>query len=147
MKNLTWKTRVLIAIGVVTVLSVTSAYAQAISIRTDIPFQFIAAGKVLPAGQYQLEYAAAFQRITLRATGGGAGMYLTSHPTDRPGSGPQPGMFVFHKYGDHYFLWKVWSPGHSQGYELPASKAEREMARMLKTQPATETVSVGSGPE
>ena len=147
MKNLTWKTRVLIAIGVVTVLSVTSAYAQAVSIRADIPFQFIAAGKVLPAGKYQLEYAAAFQRITLRPIEGGAGLYLTSHPADRPGSGPQPGMFVFHKYGDHYFLWKVWSPGHSQGYELPASKAEREMARMLKTQPATETVSVGSGPE
>jgi len=147
MRNLTWKTRVLIATTVVALLSVTSAYAQTGSIRAQVPFPFFAAGKVLPAGQYQLDVAPAFNRILLRLTDGSAGLYLPPHPAQRTEAAAQPGMLVFHKYGNHYFLWRVWSPGHSQGYELPASKAEREMARMLKTQPATETVSVGSGTE
>jgi hypothetical protein len=50
-------------------------------------------------------------------------------------------VFVFHKYGNHYFLRQVWSPGQSEGYELPASKVERELARIEKARPATEIVS------
>jgi len=141
MKNLTSKTRVLLAISVVALVSVTSAYAETTSMRAHIPFQFRAGSALLPAGQYQVDYASAFSRLMLRATENGAGVYLPHWPTQRSATAPQSGMLVFHKYGEHYFLRQVWSPGQSEGYELPASKVERELARMEKAPPATEIVS------
>lgn len=147
MKNLTWKTGVLMAISGIALLSVTAAYAQSISVRANVPFQFLAGDKVLPAGQYQLSVAPGSNRITLHPTQGGAGMYLSILPTQRSQFAAQPGALVFHRYGTHHFLRTVWSPGQSGGYELPSSKAEREFVRMAKTPAATETVSLGAGPE
>lgn len=142
MRNLTSKTRVLVAISVVALLSVTSAYAQTYVMRAYIPFQFHAGGKVLPAGQYQVEVAPDVARMKLGLRDGSASLYLPAHPTHRTEATAQPATLVFHKYGNHHFLWKVLKPGGSQGYEVPASKAEREMAR---AHPASEIASVAVG--
>jgi len=111
-------------------------------VRAYIPFQFHAGGKVLPAGQYQVEVASDFSRMRLGLRDGGASLYLPAHPTHRTEATAQPATLVFHKYGNHHFLWKVWNPGGSQGYEVPASKAEREMAR---ARPASEVASIAVG--
>jgi hypothetical protein len=147
MRNLTWKTGILMAISGIALLSVTTAYAQPLAVRANIPFQFLAGDKVLPAGQYQLSVAPGLNRITLHPTQGGTGVYLSIIPTQRSEYAAQPGALVFHRYGTHYFLRKVWSPGQSGGYALPSSKAEREFVRIAKTPAATETVSLGAGPE
>ena len=70
MKNLISSTTIWIAIALVALMSVGTAYAETKLVRVEIPFKFFAADKVLPAGA-----------------------------------------------------------GRSSGYELPKSKAEREMAR------------------
>jgi hypothetical protein len=35
---------------------------------------------------------------------------------------------VFHRYGNRYFLSKVWIAGYLQGRELPKSNKEKEQA-------------------
>lgn len=44
---------------------------------------------------------------------------------------------VFHRYGNQYFLSQFWIHGSSVGFELPKSKAERQISKSL-TKPATE---------
>jgi hypothetical protein len=142
MRNLTSKMGVLIAVGVVALVSVSSAYAQTAPLRAHIPFQFRAADTVLPAGEYRVEMSLAHGRILIHPADGRTGLYLPAQPTQRAIAAVQPGMLVFHRYGNHHFLWKVWNSGQSQGYEVPRSQAEREMARTYST---SEVVSTGAG--
>lgn len=128
MKNLTSKTRIPIAIGLLALLSAMSAYAQIGQMRASVPFQFLAGDKVLPAGEYRVEVNPLSGRMVLRLVDGSAGLYLSANPCDRPASAPAGGMLVFQKYGNHYFLRTLWNPGQSKGYELPRSKSERELA-------------------
>ncbi len=60
MKNLTLKTSLRIAMGVLVLLSVTTASA-ATDGRFNIPFQFLMGDKVLPAGDYNVKIDTAEQ--------------------------------------------------------------------------------------
>jgi hypothetical protein len=51
MKNNAWKIGTLMAIGVLVLLSATSAYGQT-SMRFNVPFEFLAGDQTMPAGQY-----------------------------------------------------------------------------------------------
>ena len=41
------------------------------------------------------------------------------------------GKLVFNRYGDQYFLSKIWAPSSDTGRELPKSRLEREVAQRL----------------
>jgi hypothetical protein len=65
-------------------------------------------------------------------------VYLTAHLTRKTGDAPEAGMLVFNKYGRQYFLRAAWHGGELSGYELPFSRAEREMAKLAaKTEVAS----------
>jgi len=42
-------------------------------------------------------------------------------------------VLVFHRVGDEYFLYQIWTAGSTQGRELPQPKRETELARNGKT--------------
>ncbi len=106
-----------------------TGYAQSSRMSVQIPFEFRAGNKVLPAGEYRVAVDPAFNRMELRLEDGSAGLYLSAHPT-QVRTPVDRGILVFNKYGDSYFLKKVFNRGRSLGYQLPPSKAEREMARI-----------------
>jgi hypothetical protein len=124
----------LIAIGLIVLLTVASAYAQTSGmVRANVPFQFLAGDKVMLAGVYRIEVDPTFQRMAIRQTDGNAGLYLSAHLSLKKGDVPENGMLVFHKYGNQFFLHATWNAGELRGYELPVSRAEREMARLAST--------------
>jgi hypothetical protein len=41
------------------------------------------------------------------------------------------GKLVFNRYGDQYFLSKIWAASSDSGRELPKSRLEREVAQRL----------------
>jgi hypothetical protein len=91
----------------------------------DIPFSFVVAGKILPAGHYVVS---PMSNGSLRIQGSAhQGMFVPAHSAQRSAS-DNSCKLVFHHYGDSYFLSQVWVTGNDQGRQLFLSRAERELA-------------------
>lgn len=95
--------------------------------RVEVPFEFVAAERQLPSGDYSV------WRVT--DSGGcplmmrdrlGASVFIAcrSPLTAQNKQGALPRL-VFRRYGDRYFLAQVWTNG-TAGFDLPQSQEERE---------------------
>jgi len=113
---------------VLTLLLAAGAYAQlpGAPLRANIPFDFNVRGMTLPAGEYEI------RRITDQAEGlevrnihrsRDHTMFVTD-PVEK-GNIARHGEIIFHRYGDTYFLYEIWTAGMETGRELPVSKQER----------------------
>ena len=123
-------------------LAVVSVHAQnhsADRIVVQIPFDFVAGKKTLPAGEYTVKPTLA-TRVTLIRNAAGRREFTTISTIAVPAETmPTAAKLVFHKYGDQYFLSQVWTPERNLGGELPESRAERELARNA-SKPQTVTI-------
>ena len=127
------KTRTLAMLSLsLSLLMAASAYSQTAPtmVRAKIPFPFSAAGKVLPAGQYEFtpDSGATAVRITGSDKGAPAVLQLIStrlaagiHTTR------EDAHVVFDKVGNDYTLSEIWIPGFD-GYQLNAVKGTHEHA-------------------
>jgi hypothetical protein len=143
MKNLTLKASLRIAMGVLVLLSVTTACAAADS-RFHIPFQFLMGDKVLPAGDYNVKIDTANQRIELTSWQGSAAVCLSANTPIGAVSGAEPGKLVFHRFGKVTVLRQMWRSGAKYGHELSFSKAEREMVKAATASSNIEIASLGT---
>ncbi len=100
--------------------------AQSIVVKANVPFDFMVGGRTLPAGVY--EFGLITQAGVLRVMSeSGSTAALTWSSADRDG-GSRTGVLVeFHRYGNEYFLYKVWNGSVNYGREIPASRIEREL--------------------
>jgi hypothetical protein len=124
------KIQVVIALYVVAATAATVASAQTYSPRTlvaaQVPFQFVAGGVTLSAGQYKVRQ---FTPTTLELSNDdGNNTYVLASDIHSTATTRQ-GKLVFHSYGKGYFLSQVWAAGESYGRELPTSRAERNLKR------------------
>ena len=93
----------------------------------DVPFDFQSGSEMMPAGRYDIQQSANHVLI-LRGTNQNRSQFLvalnaeTLKPSDH-------GKLLFHRYGNRYFLYQIWSPGTTTGLELPKGKAEKETLR------------------
>lgn len=92
----------------------------------NIPVDFMIGNATLPAGKYIFE---PFDKaLKIRRAGGQETASLTAMPiSDEAVNGSA--RVVLHQQGDTYFLYQVWKPGSSAGYQLPMSPRERELAK------------------
>jgi hypothetical protein len=111
------------------------AVAQTIGstrIVTEVPFEFVAANRIVPAGQCVVQ-AGTMDRKTLMLNNVAAkvGKADASHYA-----------LVFNRYGDRYFLTGVKLEGSRISYRLPESKGEAELR--AQNVPATEETLLAS---
>ena len=121
--------QVLTALTLVAWLMVPATQAQSIMLKADIPFDFLVGDKRLPSGQYhvkslnpvltQIESKDARSTAIVLTTGMQAAKISDT------------GKLVFNRYGDQYFLSKIWVPSSDTGRQLPKSRFEREVAQRL----------------
>lgn len=123
------------ALVLLAALVATSASARTSrSLVVNIPFDFTVAGKLLPAGQYQLERStqASTEGLSLRNVDGNAGVFVLTS-TLQSNERQSQSRLVFKRYKDQYFLSQFWTSGEASGRELIKSdrelNAERELAR------------------
>jgi len=97
---------------------------------TNIPFSFIVGEKTLPAGEYTVEpNRRDFDKVWLvQSRDGRTSALFTTMPV-RASETQEKTKFVFHKYGDQYFLSQIWTPGGNSGRELLIPRLERELAK------------------
>ena len=106
--------------------------------RADVPFSFAVGDKALPAATYMVTELGS-HAIVIRSIETNEGAIIQYHNAERMAK--QSPKLVFHKYGDRYFLYQVWS-GSSVGMELPESKFEKELQTASNQTPAPQEVVV-----
>ena len=119
--------QVLTALTLVAWLMVPVTQAQSIMLKADIPFDFVVGDKRLPSGEYLVkslhQKATQIQSTDARSSA----IVLTTGMQAAKIS--NTGKLVFNRYGDQYFLSKIWVPSSDMGRQLPKSRFEREVAQ------------------
>ena len=114
-----------LAIGMVA--SAPSAAAQngdAVA-KANIPFDFLAGQRVMPAGTYEISKSSDHM-LLLRATGQNATEFLLVHDTYALDP-PTGSSIVFDRHGNKYFLRQIWTAGNHDGLECPKGRIEKRV--------------------
>jgi len=102
---------------------------------TDVPFEFVAAGKVVPAGQYTvLSAGSGIPAVQIMNTRDSINLFSAAMLSNSKTASANYAL-VFHKYGDRHFLAGIKVKGSKMITRLPETKAEAE----LRAQNATAT--------
>jgi hypothetical protein len=133
-----------ITLGVLPALLLFVAFATAnaqsnAQIRANIPFDFTVGNKTLPAGEYTLvrdSTSVNNATVVIRGTVTNESVMQISRSAfiHSQGNGAK---LVFHRYGDNYFLYQVWSPGETYASEFTESKKERAIQLQAAAEPST----------
>lgn len=121
------KTRNLLFISLLTLLSALSVYAQSHAVRAKIPFAFSAAGKRFPAGQYDFFPNEGSPIIKMASEDGKISVLITAltRTAGAIHNTPEDAHVVFDKMGETYVLSELWVPG-IDGYVLSTTKEKHE---------------------
>ena len=95
------------------------------TMKADVPFDFSVNGKTFNAGQCIIETAG--DSMTILTVKGGDQILMTMPNAADYGAPSATSAFVFHRYGDRYFLSGVKREGESRGWELSEGKVEKEL--------------------
>ncbi|HWX43532.1 MAG TPA: hypothetical protein VN345_20500 [Blastocatellia bacterium] len=144
----------------VVALTITSAVAPAAAhtfntINVDIPFDFSDGQREFPAGKYVVLPAGSNTNTVIRIAtedGTASAMLLTqSAESVRP---QNETALLFHRYGDHYFLFQIWTAGDITGLQIPKSSMERGFERAIEANRGSSAsaagpaiVTVAAGPQ
>ena len=131
------KTRVLLMTSLFALTMIAAgqvAQAQQVML-VDVPFQFIAGGSTLPAGEYAVSRSGSETGVLLLKdlNDPSASALIPTFTAQRPQPKSKPTL-VFHRYGDRYFLSQVWAGGEIRGRQLIRSAAEKEIVKMAKVE-------------
>ena len=124
-----------VLLGLVAALTlVVAANAQAVNaVVINVPFDFVAGEKLMPAGRYAVRRVKsdAESALIIRSVDGrSTAVFLTNTGDARP----RASALVFRLRGDRHFLAEVSMPGTASVRELPKSSAERRLQRELAEQ-------------
>jgi len=126
MKNAKW----ILAMTMAVTLLPGLASAQLTSsdrVVAQVPFDFILAGKVVPAGKLTVQMAGAGAKtLVVRNPDAGVTLMTGSSPAELKHA-PAQCALVFTRYGNRYFISGIKLAGDRTSYRLPESKAEAEM--------------------
>ena len=121
--------QVLIALTLFAGLMVPATQAQSIMLKADVPFNFVVGDTQLHSGEYHVKQSHPGVMLIQSKDARSSAMVLTTATQARKFS--DVGKLVFNRYGDQYFLSKIWAPSSDSGRELPKSRLEREVAQRL----------------
>jgi hypothetical protein len=95
-------------------------------LEANIPFEFRLGNTSMPAGDYRFDYSSHFLAVHQLDGNHSAVMTLTT-PVSR-GKARATGVVEFNRYGDAYFLAKIFAARSGEGEGLPKTASEKELA-------------------
>ena len=108
-------------------LFASTAQAQTLQVKANIPFDFVVGNTVYSAGTYTIGPATQSSNALLLD---GADTRAIVMPYQCSLALPsETTKLVFERMGDTYFLRQVWVEGRTDGREFPKSKSELQMAK------------------
>jgi len=123
--------RALLGFAILTVLAA-SVYAQTAGrrIKVHVPFDFVVAGKQLPAGDYSVRRLSKDSETALLVQSED-GRSVVAVLTQSGAREPQRAELRFRQHGESYFLAEISIPGATGVREIPRSKNEEKRVREL----------------
>jgi hypothetical protein len=119
-------------ISLLSLLLVTgSAIAQSSNLRANVPFNFTAGEKTLPAGMYDIGSVSSDPKILLLQARDGTSSMMVGSNAAEANKGADKTKLVFNRYRDQYFLAEIWVEGATRGRQLPKTRREKELAKEL----------------
>jgi hypothetical protein len=106
------------------------AQAQIVGdLEVNIPFQFQAGNAKLPAGEYRIHMVgdSNLTVMLISAADDSTSTFFQVTETSAK-SAPTKSELIFNKYGDHYFLARLFEEGSASGSEVIESSAEKTMS-------------------
>ena len=109
---------------------------RAQDLHADIPFAFHVGASELPAGEYRFSASNSAIRVLPASAHGSAALAVTFN-ADAPNVA-KPGLAAvqFNRYGDQYFLSKVWN-GRLPASSLMKTNGEKQAARLVESKITT----------
>ena len=132
--------RLILAAGLFAATLTASLHAQTMNLQATIPFEFRIGNTAFPSGEYSVRNSGGVLSVQQTAGSHKAGMFLTVGE-DHPETSTAPGTLQFSRYGDMYYLSKVWTPESKEARALPKTAREKELASHIG-QPGTSTVAL-----
>ncbi len=123
------KKRALVMAGLVaaTILASTRVARAQEQMVVNVPFEFVAGNKTLPAGEYAVKTTGPTHTLVLiDRRDSDASAFLATNAVVANNIQSESRL-VFNRYGDRYFLAQVWSSGSSRGRQLMKSSREKEI--------------------
>ena len=114
------------AVGLFAAMAGSGLQAQVL-LEATVPFEFRMGEGTFPAGDYQFKYSG-HVLVVHQEQGDRATAMALPLPVSRI-KPPSTGVVEFQRYGDTYFLAKIWSPNSPDGAALPKTPLEKELAR------------------
>jgi len=134
---------ILTTLSFLVMLTATSVYAQtSTGLMANIPFEFVIGNRAFPAGEYT--FTNRFTNvIQIQSLDRGESMFVLTGPAKGKKTRNELG---FNRYGDKYFLSRLWTEGDDAGRAVRMSSSERELIHarsgMAKSSPEPQMVSV-----
>jgi hypothetical protein len=104
----------------------------------SVPFEFVAAGRTMPAGTYRISRLSLDVHSGLIISGQGSGALVLPIAVD-DASAPQPAALSFDRVGEKYILTKVETTDHAYTFAVP-----RGMTMSVQVKDRVNAVSAGS---
>jgi len=123
-------------------LAATSLLAQSKPlIKVNVPFNFVAGAKTLPAGEYQVDTERP-NVVLIQSKDSTSNMNLLIAHSAQNTQMNGVAALKFNRYGERYFLSEIWT-GSDVGRQLPKSRAEKEQIAAVPTHQGTVTLAAG----
>ena len=109
----------------------TQAHAQIIGdLEAKIPFQFHAGNAELPAGEYRIRMMddSDLTVMQISSMDGSASAVFQVQEADK-NSEPTKSELIFHKYGNRYFLAKLFDESNPDGSQVVESSYEKKVSQ------------------
>lgn len=120
-------TRLILAAGLFAAMLSTSLQAQTMNMQASIPFDFRIGSTVLPSGDYVIHSSGPTLFVSQATGAHKSGVFMTVGE-DHPKSSTAKGTLLFSRYGDAYYLSKVWTPDSEAARAPLKTSRERELA-------------------
>jgi len=119
--------RLILAAGLFAATLTASLHAQTMNLQPTIPFEFRIGNTAFPSGEYSVRNSGGVLSVQKTAGSHKAGMFLTVGE-DHPATSTALGTLQFSRYGDMYYLSKVWTPDSESARAPLKTPRERELA-------------------
>lgn len=120
--------KLLIVVLALPLLMTAAASAQSVHMKVSVPFNFIAVGATLPAGDYDIQSIGAEEKVlVIRNLNSSAAILVISNSRESVNASSNTKL-IFHRYGDRYFLSELWMRGDKLGHQVTPSSRETEVA-------------------
>jgi hypothetical protein len=119
-----------------------SLAAQTVSITASVPFEFMVAGRSMPAGDYTVGSVFPETGSAIHVSNGNSNvvsLVIRSNTNSNERTGQV--SLIFHRYGDQYFLSRIVDGSRGARLELPVSRTEKELSKTANLE-KFETVAV-----